>query len=245
MNNAPRWHPGTGTGGGPVPLQAGGPVIAGGFYTVGEAGRELFLPGVSGMIIPHGRTEQMLKRGPAVGVGGSTYVMNMYVKRADPADVAWGFRRLELPEQEGETMVQTLTPTSDLSVGAWTTDTGGTSNLYAALADVSESNYVQSEMSPAASPYVVGLGSATDPVSSTGHTVSWAHRNPESGTLNLTVQLRQGYTSEASQGTLVATWTTSGVPGTFTTVTQTLTAGEADSITNYAALSLRFVATQA
>ena len=43
----------------------------------------------------------------------------------------------------------------------------------------------------------------------------------------------------------VGTWTTSGVPGTFTTVTQTLTAGEANAITNYAALSLRFVADEA
>ena len=98
VNNAPRWHPGTGTGGGPVPLQAGGPVFAGGMYTVGEAGRELFLPGISGMIIPHGQTEQMLKRTPAGGGGGAggTYTLNMHVRRADPADVAWGFRRLEL-----------------------------------------------------------------------------------------------------------------------------------------------------
>lgn len=142
-------------------------------------------------------------------------------------------------------MVQTLTPSSDLSVGAWTTDTGGTSNLYSALADVSETNYVQSEISPAGSPYVVGLGSVTDPLSSTGHTVTWAHRNPESGVLDLTVELRQGYVSEASQGTLIATWTEADIPGTFTTATHTLSAGEADAITNYGALSLRFVASEA
>ena len=96
VNNAPRWHPGTGTGGGPVPLQAGGPVVAGGMYTVGEAGRELFLPGVSGMIVPHGQTEQILKRSPEAGGGGSSYTLNMYPRKADAADVAWGFRRLEL-----------------------------------------------------------------------------------------------------------------------------------------------------
>ena len=89
-------------------------------------------------------------------------------------------------------MVQTLTPTSDLHVGAWRTDTDASTSLYAAIADVSEANYIQSEVSPNNSPYVVALGSATDPVSSTGHTVTWAHRNPESGTLNLTVELRQG-----------------------------------------------------
>ena len=81
--------------------------------------------------------------------------------------------------------------------------------------------------------------------SSTGHTVSWRHRNPESGTLDLTVELRQGYASEGSQGTLIASWTESSIPGTFTTVTQTLTGGEADAITNYATLALRFVADEA
>ena len=74
---------------------SGGPVFAGGMYTVGEAGRELFVPSVSGRILPHFQTERMLT-GSAVGGGGNTYVMNMHVKRADPADVAWGFRRLEL-----------------------------------------------------------------------------------------------------------------------------------------------------
>ena len=139
-------------------------------------------------------------------------------------------------------MVQTLTPSSDLHVGAWRTDTNAATGLYSALADVSETNYIQSEISPNNSPYVVALGSATDPVSSTGHTVSWAHRNPESGDLNLVVELRQGYVSEASQGTLIASWTSNDIPGTFTTATQTLTAPQADSITNYGALSLRFVA---
>jgi hypothetical protein len=56
---------------------AGGPVAAGIPYTVGEAGRELFVPDTSGFIVPHGQTEQFLSspRGhpagfPASGGGG-------------------------------------------------------------------------------------------------------------------------------------------------------------------------------
>ena len=93
VNNAPRWHPGTGSGAGPTPVQAGGPVFAGMAYTVGEAGRELFLPGVSGLIVPHGQTEQMLKRSPAaaaVAAAGPTSNMNMYAGRP-------GGRRLGVP----------------------------------------------------------------------------------------------------------------------------------------------------
>ena len=71
------------------------------------------------------------------------------------------------------------------------------------------------------------------------------HRNPEDGDLDLTVELRQGYASEASQGTLIVSWPVTGVPGAFTTVSQTLTGPQADSITDYGALSLRFVATEA
>ena len=143
-------------------------------------------------------------------------------------------------------MVQTLNATADVHVGAWRTDTNASTSLYAALADVSDANYIKSEVSPANSPYVVTLGFRRRiRCRSTGHTVTWKHRNPGGGTLNLTVQLRQSYVSEVSQGTLVATWTESAIPSTFTTVTKTLTGGEADSITNYGALSLRFVAAEA
>jgi hypothetical protein len=56
---------------------AGGPVAAGIPYTVGEMGRELFVPDTSGFIVPHGQTEQFLSspRGhsaafPAAAGGG-------------------------------------------------------------------------------------------------------------------------------------------------------------------------------
>ena len=141
-------------------------------------------------------------------------------------------------------LMQTIRPVTDSAPGPWTTDTGATTGLAAALFDLSESNYVQSEMSPVTSPYVVGLEPAVDPVSSTGHVVSWSHRNTETGDVDLTVELRQGYIDEESKGTLIASWTETTLPDPFTTVTHTLTGPQADSITNYGALFLRFVATE-
>ena len=50
---------------------AGGPVIAGRAYTVGEKGRELFVPNTSGTIIPNSALG-----GGSGGGGGSTIIIN-------------------------------------------------------------------------------------------------------------------------------------------------------------------------
>jgi hypothetical protein len=60
--------------------------------------------------------------------------------------------------------------------------------------------------------------------------------------INLTVQLRQGYTNESSQGTLIAEWTHSDITEALVTAEQALTAEQADSITDYGALFARLVA---
>jgi hypothetical protein len=65
------WTPTGGTRGGYVPRAGGGPVAAGGMYTVGEGGREeklLMYPGGGGMVIPTGR-----------GSGGSSGDTNVTV----------------------------------------------------------------------------------------------------------------------------------------------------------------------
>jgi hypothetical protein len=144
-------------------------------------------------------------------------------------------------------MVQYLQPTADRLVGAYRTNTGAATNLYQSLADPvpDDTNYVTSEISPAGSVYVVGLGAVTDPVSSTGHTFKWRWCNPEvGGQLDAVVELRQDYSNEGSQGTLRKSWSYTDIPSTFTTVTETLSGAETDSITNYSSLSLRFVMTE-
>jgi hypothetical protein len=62
-------------------------------------------------------------------------------------------------------------------------------------------------------------------------------------TITLTVELRQGYVNEGAPGTLIATVMNAvTIDETWTTTTYNLSAGEADAITNYADLFLRFVA---
>lgn len=121
-------------------------------------------------------------------------------------------------------------PTSDASAGTWTASTG--SDLYAML-DETAANDADYIVTTGASTCEVALGSLSDPAVSTGHKVRY---RLSANTGGITVRLRQGTTT-------IATWTHSPAPASLTTYEQTLTGGEADSITNYAALKLQFEAT--
>jgi hypothetical protein len=70
---------------------------------------------------------------------------------------------------------QFAVPTSDVSVGAWTTDTGATTNLYQAVDETtaSDADYIQSETNPSSSAATLGLGSLGDPSSSVGHVLHY------------------------------------------------------------------------
>lgn len=108
----------------------------------------------------------------------------------------------------------------------------------------SDTDYIRSPTSPASAVYVARLSDVTDPTSSSGHIMrmrtSVDLANQES--IDFTHQLRQGYVSEASQGTLIASQSRNGVTSTtWTDSTYTLSAAEADAITNYNDLFYRFV----
>ena len=144
------------------------------------------------------------------------------------APVAWGGRSVLI----GNTTVtvQYSRPTSDVTTGTWTASTG--SDLYAMLDETaaSDADYI---VTTGASTCEVALGSLSDPAVSTGHKVRYRLSATSGG---ITVRLRQGTTT-------IATWTHATAPSSLTTYEQTLTGGEADSITNYAALKLQFEAT--
>jgi hypothetical protein len=63
--------------------------------------------------------------------------------------------------------------------------------------------------------------------------------------MNMVVKLYQGGGDSIDAGTLIASFTRNGIPTGWTTYQETLSAGQADSITNYADLYLQFSATQA
>jgi ethanolamine ammonia-lyase large subunit len=108
-----------------------------------------------------------------------------------------------------------------------------------------DTNFVKTQLTPTSDVYVTKLTSVSDPVSSANHIVRFRYRKESTGgeQIDLTVQLRQGYTNEGAQGTLIATVATLvDIAGSaWTQVAYTLAGGEADAITNYGDLYLRFV----
>lgn len=146
-------------------------------------------------------------------------------------------------------MAQFARPSADTdNTGAWVDEAAGSVTIYDGIDETSPSDvdYIESPANPSSAAYTTALTTIEDPVSSTGHTVRirYAKNAAGGGQINLTVQLRQGYVSEASQGTQIAQWTYTDISNTLTTAVETLSAGEADAITNYGSLFLRFVATQ-
>jgi hypothetical protein len=133
----------------------------------------------------------------------------------------------------------TAHPAADVTDGGWTDQTGGP-NLAAALDELiaDDADYITSSASPG-SPDIaeVQLGSLGDPNSSTGHIVRYRYGKDSAAgdTLNLTVRLRQGTTT-------IASWTHTDVPAGWTDAVQTLSGAEADAITDYSDLRIRFEA---
>lgn len=130
-------------------------------------------------------------------------------------------------------------PTSDISAGAWTTEIGGTTNLYTSVDETSanDADYIQSEAAPAASAVKVRLASMTDPAVSYGHYIAYRIGKLGTGQINMVVRLKQGVT-------VIASWSHTDVSSTITEYIQPLSAAEADSITDYTALDLEMEGTQ-
>jgi len=143
-------------------------------------------------------------------------------------------------------MPQFARPDQDTTIGAFTDNAGGTTNIYTAIDEVSanDSDFIRSVTSPSNAVYVCRLSDVVDPVSSSGHTIRMRTSCDQDAqeTLDFTQQLRMSYTNEGSQGTLIASQARTGVSSTtWTTSSYTLSGGEADAITDYTALFFRFI----
>jgi len=145
-------------------------------------------------------------------------------------------------------MAQFGRPSADTFNGdAWIEDgVGDNSALFDEIDEsvADDADYVQSPITPTSDAYVTKLTAVTDPMVSTGHTVRYRYgKNVAAGDqIDLTVQLRQGYVNEGSQGTLIHSEVHANVAAAFVAGAFTLTGGEADTITDYSDLYLRFVA---
>lgn len=140
------------------------------------------------------------------------------------------FEPEEIPLFKPIVTAQYARPVSDVSAGGWTASTG--SDLFAMLdeAAADDGDYITTT---SASTCEVALGSLSDPAVSTGHIVRYQLSADAGG---ITVRLRQGTTT-------IATWTHAPAPASLTLYEQTLSSGEANSITDYTALRLQFEAT--
>jgi hypothetical protein len=147
-------------------------------------------------------------------------------------------------------MAQFGRPSADTNnPGAYTDQAAGSTNIYLTIDETvaSDADYIQSPLAPSSAVYVTKLSTVEDPVSSSGHVVRVRAAKSATGGagINLTVQLRQGYVNEGTPGTLIATvMNAAALTDTQTTTTYNLSGGEADAITNYADLFLRFLSTQ-
>jgi len=122
-------------------------------------------------------------------------------------------------------------PDSDISTGSWTT-----APLWQKIDEVTpnDADYIQTAAT-ASSTAKVGLSNVTDPQSSSGHIVRFRARQYNFGYNNMTVALYQG-------DTLIRSYTTPALTTSWTAYSFTLTAAEADSITDYTDLRLWFTA---
>lgn len=147
------------------------------------------------------------------------------------------------PQVDHVEAAQFARPDSDVSIGSWTGSPVNTAgNRYQNIDETSasDSDFVRSQNDPSNSAAEFGLSNVTDPLLSTGHIVRYRYRKGETGggqpgTINITVELRQGTTVIASQ-------THNGAGTSFADGNFTLTSGQADGITDYTDLRLRFSA---
>lgn len=137
-------------------------------------------------------------------------------------------------------MAQFARPSADTVRTGWTDQAAGTTNIYTTIDEsvASDADYIKTATPPGTNEFETLLTTVTDPLSNTGHVMRWRRRKqPASGSndVNITVRLLVSTTQITSQADNV-------IPGTFTDTSYTLSAGEADAITNYADLRLEFVA---
>ena len=136
-------------------------------------------------------------------------------------------------------MTQYARPDSDVSIGSWTDQDESTSNLYTTIDETSynDSDYIKSsDMMGATDTCIFGLGDVDDPSSAADHKVYFRSRADAGGGFSvpeLLVQLLQG-------GTQIATNAYTG-GGSFSTQNFTLSTAEANAISDYSDLRLRFV----
>lgn len=139
-------------------------------------------------------------------------------------------------------MVQFARPDNDDAIGSWTDEAAGTTDIYTGIDEVTaeDTELIESEADPSLSACVIGLSTVTDPEGNVNHIVRYRYQKRMTGggspgVIDVTVELREGATVRASQ-------THIGIAEAVTAGTFTLSGAEADAITDYSDLNVRFTA---
>lgn len=134
-------------------------------------------------------------------------------------------------------VAQVCTPDADNQVGSWVNQAGSGTNLFQSIdeATASDSDYISTGFLTAGEvkTYRCALTDVLDPYVATGHVVRYRYKALNAG-MRLIVRLKQNTT-------VIATATHSSIsPGSWIDGVLTLSAAEADAITDYTALFLEF-----
>ena len=146
-------------------------------------------------------------------------------------------------------MVQIARPLTDTTVTGWTTVGGASVNLVGEIKEEvrNDGERIVSVLDPSPAVYVCKLSSFTLPTVKTGWVLDYAYRKDaaDGDDIDLTVELRQGYVSEGTPGTLIASATHAAIPATFTVGALALSEAEATGVTDPTQLFVRFSASTA
>jgi hypothetical protein len=143
-------------------------------------------------------------------------------------------------------MAQFGRPSTDTTRDNWVEDDGTTTDIFDQIDEsiADDADYIKTQLTPTSDVYVTKLTTLEDPISSSNHVVRFRYRKDAAGgdAIDLITQLRQGYVNEGAQGTLIAAQTNNDISGSgWVDGTFTLSGAEADAITDYTDLYLRFV----
>jgi len=134
-------------------------------------------------------------------------------------------------------MVQIVRLIADVSVGNWTKQDLGATNLYTVVDETiaDDTDYIR-VTNPNNDVYIGQWGPIGDPATGTGHIYRYELVKIGADVVDMTVSLYEGTTE-------IASWTHYGVTTMPTAYAQTLTSTQANSISDYSALRLRVWAT--
>ena len=146
-------------------------------------------------------------------------------------------------QQFGRPSADTLNP------GSYVDEAAGAVNIFNSIDEVvpSDADFIQTPVGPTGGPvYVTKYSTLEDPQSSSGHILRNRYAKDASGgaQIDAVFELREGYVSEVSQGTLIVSRSFPNISDVFAQDDYTLAGAEADAITDYTDLFLRVAFTQ-